>query len=269
MRMIVASSGSASSPARTESTRCAPPGTNSSRSPRSLPSQSGGRSAYPGGKAMTTCRTSGWPVNGRSARSSIGTPRIGRNCFGSPGPARTPAPAATTTTPTSGCETTGELTDSLQPDHLHVAARPPRARRQEHAPKSLACRLGQPPLDAGNGTDLAAEADLAEEERVGGHGTVVDCRDEGRKNREVGRGFDQPDAAGHVDEDIQIPERQATAALEYREQQCEAAMIEPRRHALWRAESRLPGARLEGGIRHATARGESRLRGERLDFDQH
>src|SRR5206468_1530896 len=82
----------------------------------------------PGGNATTTWRTSGWPVNGRSARSSIGTPRIGRNCFGSPGPARTPAPAATTTTPTSGCETTGELTDSLQPDHLHVAARPPRAR---------------------------------------------------------------------------------------------------------------------------------------------
>src|SRR6266446_1241558 len=249
MRMIVASSGSASSPARTESTRCAPPGTNSSRSPRSLPSQSGGRSAYPGGSATTTWRTSGWPGNGRSARSSIGTPRIDRNCLGSPGPARTPAPAATTTTPTSGCETTGELTDSLQPDHLQIAAHPPRARRQEHTPKALACRFGEPPLDAGNGANLAAEADLTEEERIGGHGTVVDSRDEGRKNRQVGRGLDQTDAAGHVDEDVQIPEREATAALEYREQQREAAMIESRRHALRRP--------------------ESRLRGERLDFDQH
>ena len=119
-RTIALSAGSASSPARTESARCAPPGTSRNRSPRSLPSHSGGRSAYPGGSATITWRTSGCPVNGRSARSSIGTPRMGRNCFGSPGPARTPAPAATTTTPTSGCKSAGELTDSLQPDHLEI-----------------------------------------------------------------------------------------------------------------------------------------------------
>src|SRR5438046_7887888 len=158
MRMIVASSGNAASPARTESTRWAPPGTKPSRSPRSFASQSGGRSAYPGGKVTTTWRTSGCPMKARSARSSIGTPRMGRNCFGSPGPARTPAPAATTTTPTSGCEPTGELTNSLQPDDLELAAGAARAGGQEHAAKALACGLGEASLDARDGPDLAAES---------------------------------------------------------------------------------------------------------------
>src|SRR2546427_10710503 len=198
--MIVASSGTASSPARTESTRCAPPGTNPSRSPRNLPSQSGGRSTYPGGSVTTTWRTSGCPMKARSARSSMGTPRIGRNCFGSPGPARPPAPAATTTTPTSGCETPGELTDSLQPYDLEIAGAGGSARPggQEHAPESLTGRFGQAPLHAGDGTDLAAEADLSQEERVGGHGTVVHRRDERGQNREIGRGLDQPHASRHA-----------------------------------------------------------------------
>src|SRR3989442_4918900 len=184
MRMIVASSGTAASPARTESTRCAPPGTKPSRSPRSLTSQSGGRSTYPGGRVTMTWRTSGCPMKARIARSSIGTPRIGRNCFGSPGPARTPAPAATTTTPTSGCEPTGELTDSLQPDQLELSARaappaPARARRQERAAEALARGFGDAALDAGHRTDLAAQAHLSHEERVGRHRTIVDRGDEG------------------------------------------------------------------------------------------
>src|SRR5437773_1982796 len=190
--------------------------------------RSGGRSAYPGGNATTTWRTSGWPVNGRSARSSIGTPRIGRNCFGSPGPARTPAPAATTTTPTSGCETTGELTDSLQPDHLHVAARaaPPRARRQERAAEALARGFGEAALDAGHRTDLAAQAHLSKEERVGRHRTIVDRGDEGGKDGEVGRRLYEAHAAGNVDEDVQAAKRQAAAALEHGQQQGEAAVIQ-------------------------------------------
>src|SRR5712671_3551198 len=109
----------------------------------------------------------------------MGTPRIGRNCFGSPGPARTPAPAATTTTPMSGCKAPGELTDSLQPDHLEVpAARDvPGARGQEHAPKALACGFGQAPLDAGNRTDLATQADLAEEQGVSRDRAIVNGGD--------------------------------------------------------------------------------------------
>src|SRR6266581_2286910 len=251
MRMIVASSGNAASPARTESTRCAPPGTKPSRSPRSLTSQSGGRSTYPGGRVTMTCRTSGCPMKARSARSSIGTPRMGRNCFGSPGPARTPAPAATTTTPTSGCEPTGELTDSLQPDQLELSARaaPPRARRQERAAEALARGFGEAALDAGHRTDLAAQAYLSKEERVGRHRTIVDCGDEGGKDGEVGRRLYEAHAAGNVDEDVQAAKRQAAAALEHGQQQGEAAVIQ------------------SGG--HALRRPEPRFRGERLDLDEH
>src|SRR5262245_17313799 len=150
-----ASTERASSPARTESIRCAPPATRESRSPRILDSHSGGRSAYPGGRATITCRTSGWLVNGRNARNSIGTPRMGRNCFGSPGPARTPAPAATTTTPTSGGEAAGEVTNALQADYFEIFAAF-RPTGQEHAPKPLARGLGEPPVDARHGPNLTA-----------------------------------------------------------------------------------------------------------------
>src|SRR5881296_3331091 len=108
--------GSAPRPARTDWARVAPPATSASRSPTSLASHSGGRASNPAGTTTITCPTSGWDVNGRRARNSIGTPRIGRNCFGSPGPARTPAPAATTTTPVSGRESPGELTDPFHPN---------------------------------------------------------------------------------------------------------------------------------------------------------
>src|SRR6266545_392763 len=188
-------------------------------------------------------------MNARNARSSIGTPRMGRNCFGSPGPARTPAPAATTTTPTSGCEAAGELTDSLQPDDLEVAGRATGPSRQEHAAEALPRRFGQATLDAGHRTDLAPEPDLAEEQCVRRDGAIMDGGDEGGKDGKVGGWLHQPHATGHIHKYVETAEREPAAPLEHREQQGEAAMIETGRHALRRA--------------------ESRLRGERLDFDEH
>src|SRR5919108_5009928 len=180
---------------------------------------------------MITCRTSGCDVNGRSARSSIGTPRMARNCFGSPGPARTPAPAATTTTPMSGGEAPGELTDSLQPDHFQVLASF-RPARQKHATKPLARGFCESALDARNRTDLATEADLAEKERIRRNRAIVNGRNESGENGQVGRGFDETHTTGDVDEHIQTAERQAGAALEDGEQQREPALIESRRDAL-------------------------------------
>src|SRR5439155_73904 len=194
--------------------RVAPPATSANRSPTSLPSHSGGRASNPAGTTTITCPTSGWDVNGRNARSSIGTPRMGRNCFGSPGPARTPAPAATTTTPTSGGEAPGELTDSLQPDHFQLFA-PLRSVRQEHAAKALARGLGKTPLDAGDGTDLAAQTNLAEEQRIRGDRSVVDGGDKGGQDGKICRRLDQPNAARHVHEDVQIAERESATALEH------------------------------------------------------
>src|SRR2546426_4571442 len=91
---------------------------------------------------MTTRATSGWDVNGRRARSSIGTPRMDRNCFGSSagGPAPPPSPAPTTTTPPAGREPPRELTPPPHPP-------PPPPRRSEkntselQSPFNLVCRL--------------------------------------------------------------------------------------------------------------------------------
>src|SRR5436853_1369271 len=159
----LAAAGKARRPARTECARDAPPVTRLSRSPSSLPSQSGGRSVYPTGTATTTCQTSGCDVKGRSARNSIGTPWIGRNCLGSPGPARTPTPAATITTPTSGRDAAGELTDAVQRDELDTrsAGHDARPRRAEDAAEALARGLRQPPLHAGHRPHLATQPDLA------------------------------------------------------------------------------------------------------------
>src|SRR3989441_9567838 len=188
MRMIVASSGNAASPARTESTRCAPPGTKPSRSPRSLTSQSGGRSTYPGGRVTMTWRTSGCPMKARIARSSIGTPRIGRNCFGSPGPARTPAPAATTTTPTSGRESPGELTDAVHAHQIEAGQAHPRAGGQEYAAEPLARGLAEASLDRRYGADLPTQADFAEKHGIGRERPVVHARDQRGDDGEIGRG---------------------------------------------------------------------------------
>src|SRR5713101_1653465 len=173
-----------------------------------------------------TCRTSGCEVKGRNARSSIGTPRIGRNCFGSPGPARSPAPAATTTTPMSGGEAPGELTDSLQPYDFEIAAGPLRARRQEHAAEPLPRRFDESPFDTGDGADFAAETDLAEEQCIGRDRAIVDRRDEGGKDGKVGGRFDQAYASGDVDEHVETSEGETRTALEDREQQREPAVIE-------------------------------------------
>src|SRR5205823_5421460 len=153
----LAPAGSARNPAPTDWARAAPPGTRRRRSPTSFPSHSGGRSAKPAGTATTTWPTAGCDVKGRSVRSSIGTPWMGRNCFGSPGPARTPAPAATITTPTSGGEAVGELTDPIHPDHVEVGDAAARARRQEDAPESLAGRFCEAPLHARHRPDLPAQ----------------------------------------------------------------------------------------------------------------
>src|SRR5256885_16830250 len=110
---------------------------------------------------------SGCEVNGRSARSSIGTPRMERNCLGSPGPARTPAPAATITTPTSGCEAAGEVTDAVHADDFESFRCAARPRGAEHPAESLPGRLRKPPLEGADGPDPAARHPPAAYNSVG------------------------------------------------------------------------------------------------------
>src|SRR5216684_86199 len=218
---MVTGRANAARPARTESARLDPPATNRSRSPASLPSQSGGWAACPGGSVTTTWSTCGWDRKGRSARNTIGTPRMGRNCFGSPGPARAPAPAATMTTATSGGEPSGEITDAVHADHLEPGEAQARARRHEPPAGSLP----QPPLHARHGTDLPAQAHLPEEHGVRWQGAIVHARNQCRDDREIGRRLDQPHAPRDVHEHVQRIERQAAATLEHGEQDREAAVV--------------------------------------------
>src|SRR3989454_10141470 len=145
-------------PPRPACARFPPPGPGPSRSPPSFASQSGGCWTWPTGSATTTCATAGCDVNGRSARNSIGTPWIGRNCLGSPGPARTPAPAATITTPMSGRDAAGELTHPVQRPELDTrgaAGRDAPPRRAEDAGEALARGPPQPPPPPGHPPHLA------------------------------------------------------------------------------------------------------------------
>src|SRR5947209_11175590 len=241
MRTVPTCSGKARNPARTEWARVAPPATSASRSPTSFASQSGGRFAKPAGRATTTWPMSGCDVKGRNARNSMGTPRMGRNCFGSPGPARAPAPAATITTPTSGGEAPGEVTDAVHRDHVETGQGHARAGREEDATETLARRLAQSPLETRDRTNLPAQAHLPEEHGVRRQRPVVHARHQRRQHGEVGRRLDQPGPARHVDEHVEGPEGQPAAALEHREQHRQSTVVEPRRHALRRAEATLGG----------------------------
>src|SRR2546426_280394 len=180
-------------PPRPACARFPPPGPGPSRSPPSFASQSGGCWTWPTGSATTTCATAGCDVNGRSARNSIGTPWIGRNCLGSPGPARTPAPAATITTPMSGRDAAGELTHPVQRHELDTrgARRDARPRRAEDAAEAPARGPPPPPRPARHGPYLAAQPDLTQEQRVGGEGAIAHARDQRPQHPQIGGRLDQ------------------------------------------------------------------------------
>src|SRR2546428_11756508 len=99
----------------------------------------------------------------------MGTPWMGRTCWGSPGPARTPAPAATITTPTSGRDAAGELTDPVQRDELDPrrAGRDPRPRRAEDAAEAPARGPPPPPPPPRPRPDLAPPPHPPQEQRGG------------------------------------------------------------------------------------------------------
>src|SRR5207245_6016477 len=163
----------------------------------------------------------------------------------------TPAPAATITTPMSGRDAAGELTDPVQRHELDTrgaAGRDARPRRAEDAVEALARGLRQPPLHAGHRPYLATQPDLTQEQRVGGEGAIAHAGDERREHRQIGGRLGQAESARDVDEHVQLPARHATATLQHGEQHREPAVIEAGRDPLRRAE---PG-----------------LRGERLDLDE-
>src|SRR5206468_3374888 len=107
------------------------------------------------------------------------------------GRASTPAPA-------SGRESPGEVTDAVHAHQIEAGQAHPRAGGQKHAAEPLAHRFAEASLDCRHGTDLAAQADLAEEHGVRRERSVVHARDQRRHDGEIGRGLEQPHPARHV-----------------------------------------------------------------------
>src|SRR2546426_174508 len=89
-------------------------------------------------------------------------------------------------TESTRCATTVELTDPPQPDDLEVARGSTGPGGQEHAAEALARRFGETALDAGDWTDFAAKARLAEEQCIGRDRAIMDGGDEGGKDGKVG-----------------------------------------------------------------------------------
>ena len=147
----------------------------------------GGSAASAGERTSATRVTSGCAANGRSARSTMGTPAIVRNCFGVSPPRRVPRPAATTTTPTSRGKRPHQLLDVIEPDHGHAGHLGAAPRGAEHAPEAEPRGLRDPPLDRAAGPDLPAETDLAQENDVVRRRTVVQARDQRGGDGEVAR----------------------------------------------------------------------------------
>ena len=162
-------------PGRHRVAALAPAGHDRQRVAHRAAAQKRGRALAPprAARTTTTWATSGWLAKGRSARSSIGTPAIGRYCLGSSPPIRVPRPAATTTTPTSRGKRAHQLLDVVEADQRDAGHLRRAAGGAEHPAEAEPRRLGDPPLDRAAGPDLAAQPDLAEEDDVRRRGPVV------------------------------------------------------------------------------------------------
>src|SRR5205085_8179283 len=97
-------------------------------------------------------------------------------------------------------------------------------------------------------------------------GAVVHAGAEGGDHGEIRGRLDQPHAAGHVDEDVEVMEGKIRSALQYGEQDREPLVVEAGRHPLRSAETGARSERLnfdengatsfhEGGDGRATAGG--------------
>ena len=241
---------SAARPAATESVRSAPPATMASPAPATSRRKSGGCAASSGGQHERDLGDVGMDANGRSARSTIGTPAMGRYCFGRL--AADPRPAA------RGDDDDSDVTrQAPAPAARRGRARPSNAGdlgaaagRPEHPAEAEARRpprCGARSLRSGGSRRPARSRRGRSTSR--GAGRLYRLEIERGGDREVGTRLAQPHAGRDLHEDVQIGERGVGPPLEHRQQHREALGIETGGHPLRRAVARLGG--------------------ERLDFDQH
>src|SRR5262245_26035829 len=208
----------AASPAATESARSVPPATSVNAAPWCWARKAGGVAASAGGRTSTRWATSGWAANGRTARSTRGTPARGRYCLAVPPLSRELRPAATTITPTSRGKRPDQLLHVLQADERDAGHLDHASRAAEDPTEAEPGRLGETPLGGAAGTDLTAEADLAEEDDVRRRRPVVEAGEQGRGHGQVGAGLGQPHTGRDLDEHVQIGERGLRPALQHGEE---------------------------------------------------
>ena len=73
-------------------------------------------------------------------------------------------------------------------------------------------RLGEADLGPGDPPHLAAEAEFADDRAVARHRPIARRPGDGEGDREIGPGIGQADAAGDVDEDVQLRQRRCRRA---------------------------------------------------------
>src|SRR5690348_11132493 len=98
--------------------------------------------------------------------------------------------------------------------------------RQDAALEAELGRLAHARLDARDGTQLTAKPDLADQGGVGRDGLLAEAGGDGRRDAQIHRRLAEGEAAGDVDIDILVAEREADALGQHGKQHQHAVVVE-------------------------------------------
>ena len=120
--------------------------------------------------------------------------------------------------------------DPLDRHHFHAGDRLPRPVRfgDQRVREAELRRFAQPLLPALHRAHLAGEADFAEHDQLRRQRLVLERRHDRHQHREVRGGLGDAHAAHRVDEHVLVEARDARVAVQHREQQREAVLLEAR-----------------------------------------
>src|SRR5438067_3453221 len=107
------------------------------------------------------------------------------------------------------------------------------ARRRENEGETELRALLEPPLGLRGRAQAAGESDLAECRNSRLHRNAARCGSDSQSNREVSARLVDANAAGDVDEDIRLSQRDARVPGEHRDDHREPLRIDAGRNAAW------------------------------------
>ena len=163
--------------ARRRPSRCARDRRRRSSNPEPMSGarNAGGVSAWSGGEDQHDMGDIGMGGEGPQGRSSMGTPATGK-LLGDLAAEAAPLPRRHHDHADVTRQARAPAARLVEPDHRDAGDLRRAPGRAEHPAEAEPGRLRDPPLDRAAGPDLATEADLAEEDDVGGGGPVVEAR---------------------------------------------------------------------------------------------